>query len=261
MSSGLAAALVRVDAGLVIAQSAGGSGNVLTSYLSQGGWMMWVILFASIIGLATFVERAIDLYILRRLDADSFIDRLVTLVQHRKLREALDVCEISSNHPLVSVAREGLVRANRPEQEIERAMEKEMLSELPDIRKRVKFLSVLANLATLLGLLGTIFGLIQAFNAVGAAEAAQRQKALAAGISTAMYTTGFGIAVAAPMLALHHFISQRVDNIIMEVEAGASSLLVAVAGAIHDEDVDLEALRSGGEPDGSVAHHEDESAE
>ena len=220
--------------------ASGESGNILTEYLNAGGWMMYVILTVSLIGLVIFLERAVALYLLRRLDAKSFIDRLVTLVSHRKLREALDVCEISSDHPLVPVAKEGLVRANRTEKEIERAMEKEMLAQLPDLRKRVKFLSVLANVATLLGLLGTIFGLIMAFTSVSAASAAERQTALAAGISQAMYTTAFGISVAVPMLLFHHFLSKRVDNILMQVESGASSLMVAIAGAIRGNDGDLD---------------------
>jgi biopolymer transport protein ExbB/TolQ len=220
--------------------ASGESANILTEYLNAGGWMMYVILTVSLIGLVIFLERAVALYLMRRLDAKSFIDRLVTLVSHRKLREALDVCEISSNHPLVSVAKEGLVRANRTEKEIERAMEKEMLAQLPDLRKRVKFLSVLANVATLLGLLGTIFGLIMAFTSVSAASAAERQTALAAGISQAMYTTAFGISVAVPMLLFHHFLSKRVDNILMQVESGASSLMVAIAGAIRGNDGDLD---------------------
>lgn len=239
---------LQANGALLIAASDGGEGNVLTEYLNAGGWMMYVILGVSILGLVIFLERFVALFILRRLDAKSFIDRLVTLVSHHKLREALDVCEISSKHPLVPVAKEGLVRANRREKEIERAMEKEMLSQLPDLQKRVKFLSVLANVATLLGLLGTIFGLIMAFTSVSAASAAKRQEALAAGISQAMYTTAFGISVAVPMLLFHHTVSKRLDNIVMEVEGGASSLLVAIAGAVRDDET--------AESDGSVDHHD-----
>lgn len=231
----------------LIAQFGGESGGVFAEWYEAGGQMMLVLLAASILGAVIFLERAFRLYVLMRLDAKSFVDRLVTLVTHRKLREALDVCEISSKHPLVSVAKEGLVRANRREKEIERAMEKEMLSHLPDLRKRVRFLSVLANLATLLGLLGTIFGLILAFQGVSAASAAERQEVLSAGISQAMYTTAAGIGIAAPLLLLHHFISKRVDNIIMEVEAGASSLLVAIAGAVREDggNLDPEERREG----------------
>jgi biopolymer transport protein ExbB/TolQ len=232
---------------LLIAASDSQGSNVLLEYLNTGGWMMYVILGVSILGLVIFLERFVQLYILRRLDAESFTDKLVTLVSHRKLREALDVCESRSGHPLVSVAREGLLRANRRDKEVERAMEKEMLSHLTDIRTRVSFLSVLANVATLLGLLGTIFGLIMAFTSVSAASAAQRQEALAAGISQAMYTTAFGIAVAVPLLLFHHFISKRAEDIIMEVESGASALLVAIDGAVRDEDM------PGAETDGRVA--------
>ena len=64
------------------------------------------------------------------------------------IREALDVCEISSKHPLVAVVKAGLVRANRREKEIERAMEEQMLAALPGITARVDLMSLLANIAT-----------------------------------------------------------------------------------------------------------------
>jgi biopolymer transport protein ExbB len=83
-------------------------------------------------------------------------------------------------------------------------------------------------------LLGTIFGLITAFNSVAAATAAERQAALAAGISQAMYTTAFGISVAVPLLFFHHFLSKRTEAIIHQVEQGASALLVALAGRSED---------------------------
>ncbi|MFB6263509.1 MAG: MotA/TolQ/ExbB proton channel family protein [Bradymonadaceae bacterium] len=228
-------------------------GTVVAEYLNAGGWMMYVILAVSVLGFVIFFERFVALFFLRRLDAESFTDRVVTLIAHRKIREALDVCDISSNHPLAAVAKEGLARANRREKEIERAMESEMLSALPDLRKRVSFLSVLANVATLLGLLGTIFGLIMAFTSVSAASAAQRQEALAAGISQAMYTTAFGISVAVPMLLFHHVLSQRVERIVSEVETGASSILVAISGAIRGEEEDLAADAA----TGSVEEHPD----
>jgi len=68
---------------------------------------------------------------------------------------------------------------------------------------------MLANVATLLGLLGTIFGLIQAFEAVGAATAAEKQTRLAKGIAVAMITTATGLIVAIPSLVLHAVVSAR----------------------------------------------------
>lgn len=220
-----------VSMSVILAQAAEGSGgNVLTEYLDAGGFMMYVILTVSLVGLTLFLERFVNLYALRRLNANAFVARLVGLVENRRFREAIDATEVSSKHPLIAVAKAGLIRSNRREREIERAMENEMLAAIPQLNKRVALMALLANVATLLGLLGTIFGLIAAFTSVAAASAAERQEALAAGISQAMYTTAFGISVAVPLLFFHHILSKRMETIMMEMEGGASSILVAVAG-------------------------------
>ncbi len=209
--------------------------GVIGSYLSDGGTMMYVILALSLVGVMLFFERAFDLYLRRRLNSREFTKRTVALIEQARFREALDACQVASSHPLVTVARAALLRANRRDKEIERAMETEMLNEMPDVQKRVALMAVLANIATLLGLLGTIFGLIVAFTSVAAASAAERQEALAAGISQAMYTTAFGISVAVPLLFFHYLLSTRSEKLLLEVEAGASAIFVAILGAARGD--------------------------
>lgn len=222
--------------------------EVISEYLSAGGWMMYVILSVSIIGVMIFLERCFALFVQRRLNARAFIKQVINHVENRRFREALDMCEISSKHPLASAMKAGILRANRRDKEIERAMENEMLAELPEVQKRVAFMGLLANIATLLGLLGTIFGLIAAFSSVAAASAAARQEALAAGISQAMYTTAFGISVAVPLLFFHHILSKRMEKVLIETEGGASALLVALTGVVRE----LRSPKTPSQPDGSV---------
>ena len=204
--------------------------SILGEYMADGGPVMWVIFSLSIWGTVIFLERVFDLYFMRRLAAKTFVETVMRHLEARQFKNALDACNINTKHPLVSVVKAGVLRANRREKEIERAMEKEMLGALPALQKRIPLMGLLANSATLVGLLGTIFGLITAFNSVALASAAERQTALAAGISQAMYTTAFGISVALPLLFFHHFASRRMEQILMEIEGGASSLLVALSG-------------------------------
>ncbi|MFU8804324.1 MAG: MotA/TolQ/ExbB proton channel family protein [Bradymonadaceae bacterium] len=222
---------------MLIATSGGDPslGFVIRQYLDAGGFMMYVILIVSLIGVTLFLLRLLDLYWLQRLNSGAFISKIVDFVEHRRFRDALDACEISTKHPLIPVMKSGLLRANRREKDIERAMEKEMYAALPRLQKRVDLMAVLANVATLLGLLGTIFGLIAAFSSVAAASAVERQEALAAGISQAMYTTAFGISVAVPLLIFHHILSKRAETIMLESEGGATSLLVAISGVAHND--------------------------
>ncbi|MBA2665284.1 MAG: MotA/TolQ/ExbB proton channel family protein [Bradymonadaceae bacterium] len=226
--------------GLGILATAGGeapasAGFVMRQYLDAGGFMMYVILCVSIVGVALFLIRMVELYVLRRLNVRSFVSKIGDFVEHRRFRDALDACEVSSKHPLIAVTKAGLLRANRREKDIERAMEKELLSAIPSLQRGVDLMAVLANTSTLLGLLGTIFGLISAFSSVAAASAVERQEALAAGISQAMYTTAFGIGVAVPLLVFHHFLSKRSEQIMVEAEGGATALLVSISGVAHND--------------------------
>lgn len=227
--------LCSIAATALVANADQGIISIVQEYLDTGGWMMYVILAVSALGVTLFLMRFFELYFSYRLNSKSFTRRIVDFVEHRRFREALDACEISTRHPLAYIMKSGLLRTNQRPQDIERAMDKEMFSSLPDLQKRVDLMAVLANIATLLGLLGTIFGLIKAFSSVAAATAVERQEALAAGISQAMYTTAFGIAVAVPLLVFHHILSKRVERIIIESETGASSLLVAITGLAHEE--------------------------
>ncbi|MEM9068916.1 MAG: MotA/TolQ/ExbB proton channel family protein [Myxococcota bacterium] len=206
-------------------------GSVVTDYLNDGGWMMYVILIVSVIGMILFVERVIDLYLRRRLNAEGFMAQVLGAVEKGRWEEAVRHCRVSTKHPLVEVIRTGIVSANQRERDIERAVEDVMLRSLKPLTKRVGIIALLANSATLLGLLGTILGLITAFNSVAAASAAERQTALADGISQAMYTTFFGILVAVPLLFFHHFVSRRQEVIMMEVESGATAVMVTLARA------------------------------
>ncbi len=96
------------------------------------------------------------------------------------------------------------------------------------LRRRVDGLATVSNLATMLGLLGTVYGLILAFSALGDAAAGERAARLSEGISTAMATTAYGLAVAIPSLALHAWLSGVVEARISEIEVCAGRLALAL---------------------------------
>lgn len=208
---------------------------VVLDLLLKGGWMMFVILGVSIVGMAITLERLFTLYLKGRLNVDDFIRRTMKQVEAQDYRGAMESCNISTTHPLPDVLKAGLAKANRREREIERAMEQKMLAAMPRLQRGIGVLGLMGNISTLLGLLGTIFGLIQAFSAVSAASAAQRQMALADGISVAMFTTAFGLIVAVPILSAHTVISGRVDMVLVEIEEGASALLGALSARMGSQ--------------------------
>lgn len=84
-------------------------------------------------------------------------------------------------------------------------------------------LGVIATLEPLLGLLGMILGMIHTFEVVALAGSLGDPTQLASGISEALVTTGLGLAIAIPFLAMHHYFKNKtgIFGAIMEKEMTA----------------------------------------
>ena len=83
----------------------------------------------------------------------------------------------AANAPLARIVQAGLVKVNRPDEEVQAAMDEAALRELPKVSARTAYLALLANLAMLSGLLGTVTGLIKSFGAVAGGSIDPSQKA------------------------------------------------------------------------------------
>ena len=198
-------------------------------FLTQGGFMMWVLLGWSVLGLGFIVERVIALWMRFRIDRSEFVKRVLFFVSSNNFARAIEVCNGKPSHPLSRVLKAGLLKANKSDKEIQRSMEEEMLRTFPSVQQNIDYVAMAANTATLLGLLGTIFGLIMAFKGVSGKSAQQRQEHLAKGISVAMYTTAFGLIIAIPFLIAHYWLNRRGTRMIEGVEEASVQLLNHIA--------------------------------
>ena len=88
----------------------------------------------------------------------------------------------------------------------------------------VSWIKFVAAVAPLLGLLGTVIGMIETFQAITLFGTGD-PKQMAGGISQALITTMLGLMVAAPLLGLYTYISDRVNTLIQVVEEKGSYLL------------------------------------
>jgi len=201
----------------------------LFSALSNGGPFMFVILGVSIIALALFLERATFLYFRMNLNMDKAFKKVLTPLEKQNFNGAVEECSKIQRHPLGNILKAGLLKADRKDQEIERAMEEKILSEIPRVKARVNLLTLFANVATLLGLLGTILGLITAFQSVNSADEAMKQQVLAQGISVAMLTTAGGLIVAIPCLTGYYLLNNRSEFLIDKIEEKAMGLANALS--------------------------------
>ncbi len=169
---------------------------VLWKHFTQGGWGMYPILFWSIVTIGIIIERALYLYG-SAINKDVFLATMQKCILAGDVAKAVKMCS-AANAPLARIVQAGLVKVNRPDNEVQAAMDEAALREIPRIAQRTGFLALLANLAMLSGLLGTVSGLITSFGAVSgeSVDPSQKARILAEGISEAMNCTAFGLIVA-----------------------------------------------------------------
>jgi len=184
--------------------------RALGNHFEEGGWGMYPILFFLVLALGVIIERAIYLY-KSSINREVFLATMQKCILAGDIGRAIKLCS-AANAPLARIVKAGLMKVNRPDAEVQAAMDEAALHELPLIEHRTPLLALFANLAMLCGLLGTVSGLIVAFAAVANADAASKATMLAKGISEAMNCTAFGLISAIIALigfAIHNTKTQK----------------------------------------------------
>ncbi len=155
---------------------------------------------------------------------DKSFKRVLRHLEKFNYRGAIEECTRIEKHPLGRILKAGLLKSDKKDKEIERALEEKILNEIPRVKAKVNYLTLFANIATLLGLLGTIMGLITSFQSVSSASDAAKQEMLASGISMAMLTTAAGLSVAIPCLVGYYVLNNRSEFLIDQFEQKALGL-------------------------------------
>ena len=209
-------------------------------HFKEGGWGMWPILFWSIITIGIIVERALYLYG-SAINKDVFLATMQKCILAGDVAKAVKMCS-AANAPLARIVQQGLLKVNRPDDEVQAAMDEAALVELPKINKLVGFLALFANLAMLCGLFGTIVGLIKAFGAVGgeSVDPSQKARILAEGISEAMNCTAFGLMAAITALVGFAFLNGKTQG--MEDDINEASVRVLNLVVANRQKVNLQGL-------------------
>jgi len=199
-------------------------------FFTQGGPVMFIILFALILGIVVIIERIIAVRFRNRIDSDTFVNQIAQLLKAGNVNQAVEYCN-RTNAALPNITKAGLMEIGKSEKDVQNALEIAAMVEIPKLEKRTHYLSMIANVATLLGLLGTILGLISAFAAVAHADAADKATLLTAGISIAMNTTAFGIITAIPCLIGYTYLIETTNELIDEINENVARLYRFMTGA------------------------------
>ena len=204
------------------------TGITLAEAWRNGGPLMWVLAGLSVIALA------VVLYLLvaqRRgaLTPHALISDVFSRLQTGDLGEARRLCQ---RRPcafgVIALAALDAVRGTpqgaRPPVAV--AVETAGAHLADRIQASVDWLADIAAIAPLIGLLGTVLGMFSAFGGIASDVAANAKPVvLAQGVSQAIVTTIFGLAVAIPSLVAYAFFRRRTARRIAELEEMADEVL------------------------------------
>jgi biopolymer transport protein ExbB/TolQ len=189
---------------------------------------MWPILFTSVVTIAIIVERAVYLF-RASVDKDKLLALLKSQVMSGNVQGAIKVCS-GNPTPITRIIQAGLTKFNRPDAEVQAAMDEAALRELPKLEKRTGYLAMLGNVATLVGLLGTIIGLINSFAGVAGVDPSMKATLLAKGISEAMNCTAFGLITAVPALLAFSILNGWTQTILDDINEVSVQVVNMVVG-------------------------------
>jgi len=181
-------------------------GDLGRIYLA-GGPLMHPITVCSVVAVAVVFYKLVQ-YRSLQLDVRDIFGQVRQELLNGRVKEAGELCE-RRRGPVSSVLHAGILKIGAPRVEVESAMESTALYELARLEGKLGLLATIANLAPILGFLGTVWGMIVAFDVIHAGGLSEPER-VAGGIAQALYTTAWGLVVAAVALPFHNFFAGRV---------------------------------------------------
>ncbi|MEJ5261482.1 MAG: MotA/TolQ/ExbB proton channel family protein [Ignavibacterium sp.] len=205
----------------------------------KGGFIMWLILATSVVGLAVVIDRFL---VLRkaRINVPAFMVRIRGFIKKKDISGAISYC-MEEKSPVANIVRKGLKKYKYGHDRVKEAIENAGSQEISKLEKGLTILATVAGIAPLLGFLGTVTGMIQAFMTIQDLAGAANPSDLAGGIWEALITTAFGLIVGIPALAFYNYFLSAVKRLVGEMETVANDVVdVIQEGETEETEIDDE---------------------
>jgi biopolymer transport protein ExbB len=117
----------------------------------------------------------------------------------------------------------------------ERAVERQMLIILSELKRGTGVLATVGSTAPFVGLLGTTMGIVNAFTGMAAGGASGGLAGISAGIAEALITTAFGLLVAIPAVWAYNYFTTKIENLTVEMTYSAKELIDYLIKSVGSE--------------------------
>ena len=190
--------------------------------IKAGGLLMWVLMACSMVSVAVIIERMVYYYQRSRVSRGAFMNSIQHELKKGNLQSALAVCK-NAVTPFASVVSAGLNAFHSDEDDIEEALERQMMTEVGQLEHRTAIIGTIGSTAVYIGLLGTVLGVIKAFGDISRAGSSGVDVVIT-GISQALVCTAAGLFVAIPAVMAYNYFIKRVNRFVMDMELSASEI-------------------------------------
>ncbi len=202
-------------------------------FLLKGGPVMWPLFACAVIALTVMIERFFSIGTAAKSN-EGLTEQVRTLLTQGRVAEAQKLCEDTPG-PVPALLANGIRNRDLDADSIERAMEELALRETPLLYRRLGVLDTIITVAPLLGLLGTVTGMIRAFHVVGSPASLNNPMGITGGVAEALIATATGLAIAIVTLVGYNYLTEKVKEIIADMEVRATQLMNILAGLRNGE--------------------------
>ncbi|MBW3600350.1 MAG: MotA/TolQ/ExbB proton channel family protein [Planctomycetes bacterium] len=150
-----------------------------------------------------------------------------TYAAHLDNKQYQEAFELAKNDEsfLGNVLAAGMSKLSQGYEHAIEAMQEVGEEENMKLEHRLSYMALIGTLAPMVGLFGTVDGMIASFSVIAAGGATPKASELAEGISTALFTTLVGLAIAIPAIAAYNILKNRVSRLVLEVGIVSEDLL------------------------------------
>src|SRR5438270_12478431 len=128
----------------------------MPTLLSHGGPMIWLILGASAVALAVFIERVLHFH-RAQINSMEFLNGVRNVLKRENVVEALSICDATPG-PVARLVKVAILNRERGREGVREALEEAGLVEIPPLEDKLNLLVYIDQLAAPMGLSEMVIG-------------------------------------------------------------------------------------------------------
>ncbi len=195
----------------------------MPTLLTNGGWVIWLIIIAAAVAFVTFIERV--LYCHRaQINSTEFLNGVRNVLKRDNVVEAISICDATPG-PVARLVKTAILNRDKSRERVREAVEEAGMTEVPLLEERLNLIATIAQIAPLLGLLGTVIGFMEIFQQLRISGIYPHVEELAKGIWQALICAAAGIGVAIPVHAGYNYLVSRINKIVLDMERAAGEIV------------------------------------